>query len=170
MRLLERYPQERPLLLRLLEVVFRSEREGAGSLAAFLSFWEQEGMEQRVGLPEGVEAVKVMTIHKAKGLQFPVVFVPFTNWRLSLPTLLRSEEGALLYLTNPLPPDLLALRLRKKMDEVIEAFNLLYVATTRPQEELHLYVTCYPQGKGVNRGMLSAWLKEMLEEGGFLGH
>lgn len=169
LRLLERYPQERPLLLRLLEVVFRSEREGAGSLAAFLSFWEQEGMEQRVGLPEGVEAVKVMTIHKAKGLQFPVVFVPFTNWRLSLPTLLRSEEGELLYLTNPLPPDLLALRLRKKMDEVIEAFNLLYVATTRPQEELHLYVTCYPQGKGVNRGMLSAWLKEMLEEGGFLG-
>jgi len=169
LRLLERFPEEAPLLWRLLEVVFRSERAGVGSLSAFLAFWQQEGMEQRVGLPEGLEAVRVMTIHKAKGLQFPVVFVPFTNWRLRLPEFLRTEDGELLYLTNPLPPDLVALRLRKKMDEAVEALNLLYVATTRAMEELHLYVTCYPQGKGVNRGFLSAWLKEMLDRTGLWG-
>lgn len=166
LRLLERFPEEAPLLWRLLEVVFRSERAGLGSLSAFLTFWQQEGMEQRVGLPEGLEAVRVMTIHKAKGLQFPVVFIPFTNWQLRLPELLRTEDGELLYLTNPLPPELLALRLRKKMDEAVEALNLLYVATTRAMEELHLYVTCYPHGEGVNRGFLSAWLKEMLDRTG----
>jgi len=168
LRLLERYPEERALLRRLLELAFRGERGGEGSLPGFLSFWEREGAEERLGLPERVEAVRVLTIHKAKGLEFPVVFIPFTNWLIQTPRIINDRSKGLLSLKNPLPEDLEEMRLRKKMEEAIEALNLLYVATTRPREALYLYVTCYPSGRGVRTEFVAAWLREMLKEIGDL--
>ena len=168
LKLLERYPEEGPLLCRLLELAFRGERGGEGSLPGFLSFWEREGAEERLGLPERVEAIRVLTIHKAKGLEFPVVFLPFTNWQVQAPRIISDEDGGLLSLKNPLPEDLEEKRLRKRMEEAIEALNLLYVATTRPREALYLYVTCYPSGRGVRKDFVAAWLKEMLKETGDL--
>jgi len=162
LQLPRRFPEATPILRRFFEVVLGAEKEGIRSLPEFLRFWEEEGREQRVGVPEGIEAVRIMTIHKAKGLEFPVVFVPFTNWKLDPPKIVRDPDGDLLYLSGSLPPDLLALRAQKKAEIVLEALNLLYVATTRAQERLHLYVTCYRKGKGEDKGYLSYILKEML--------
>jgi len=55
--------------------------------------------------------------------------------------------------------------------DALEALNLLYVATTRAEEELYLYVTCLPRprGEGVDRRYLSAWLREMLIRKGWIG-
>ncbi|RLA85479.1 MAG: hypothetical protein DRG31_02910, partial [Deltaproteobacteria bacterium] len=158
-----RFPQDTPILKRFLEVVFLAERSGVLSLPGFLEFWEREGAEQRIGIPEGIEAVRIMTIHRAKGLEFPVVFIPFTNWKLDNPNIVRNERGELLYLTNPLPQDLQILRARSRMEEVLESLNLLYVATTRAVEALHLYVTCYRSGNSIDRGYVSFILRELLK-------
>lgn len=160
--LAERFPLAGAILRRFFEVLLRAEKEGIRSLPEFLRFWEEEGMEQRIGVPEGVEAVRVITIHKAKGLEFPVVFIPFTNWKLEPQRIVKGPEGDLLYLSGPLPPDLLAFKAQKKMETFLEALNLLYVATTRAQERLYLYVTCYLKGNGEDKGYLSYVLKEML--------
>ena len=42
----------------------------------FMEFWEERNASFSLSNPEGVEAVKIMTIHKSKGLQFPIVIYP----------------------------------------------------------------------------------------------
>ena len=39
-----------------------------------------DGHETSVQVPEAVDAMRIMTIHKAKGLQFKVVILPFCTW------------------------------------------------------------------------------------------
>ena len=123
-------------------------------------------MEEKIGLPEEISAVRVLTVHKAKGLEFPIVFVPFTNWRLEHPRFAKLDDGCFVNLKRPLPSQLEAKRFEMVINNALEALNLLYVATTRAEEELYLYETSLPRGEGVDRGYLSAWLREMLIQQG----
>jgi ATP-dependent exoDNAse (exonuclease V) beta subunit len=58
------------------------------------------------------------------------------------------------------------------INDALEALNLLYVATTRAEEELYLYETSpLPvRGTGTDRSYLAAWLREMLVEKGCPGY
>jgi ATP-dependent helicase/nuclease subunit A len=167
--LLERFPGEAIFIYRLFELIFQAETGGQRSLAHFLQFWDEGGMEEKIGLPEEVSAVHVLTIHKAKGLEFPVVFVPFTNWRLERPTVAKLDDGSFVNLKRPLPPQLEEKRTLMMINSALEALNLLYVATTRAKEELYLYETSLPlpRGEGIDRSYLSAWLREMLIQQGY---
>ena len=165
-----RFPEDAVFTHRFLEIVFQAEASGSMSLSSFLQFWDEGGMEEQIGLPEDLSAVRILTIHKAKGLEFPAVFVPFTNWRRRADSEGLTAEGELVWLqaskTVPLPADLAEIRLRTTMEDVIENLNTLYVATTRPREELHLYVTCPSRGERQSGDYLAAWLAEMLAAAG----
>jgi ATP-dependent helicase/nuclease subunit A len=168
-RLLERFVDEGVFIHRFFELIFQTETRGQRSLAHFLQFWEEEGMEEKIGLPEAISAVRVLTVHKAKGLEFPVVFVPFTNWRLERPRLAKLDDGGFANLKRPLSAHLERVRTEMMINDAIEDLNLLYVATTRAKEELYLYETSLPppRGEGADRSYLSAWLREMLTERGY---
>jgi ATP-dependent helicase/nuclease subunit A len=162
--LLERFAEEQVFIYRFFELIFQTEARGQRSLSHFLQFWEEGGMDEKIGLPEEISAVRILTVHKAKGLEFPAVFIPFTNWRLDRPRLAKLDDGSFVNLKRPLPPQLEAHRTMMMINDALEALNLLYVATTRAEEELYLYETSLPspRGQGVDRGYLSAWLREML--------
>jgi ATP-dependent helicase/nuclease subunit A len=168
-RLFERFPGEPIFLYRFFELIFQSEARGLRSLAHFLQYWDEGGMEEKIGLPEEVSAVRVLTIHKAKGLEFPVVFIPLTNWPLEPPRLAKLDDGSFANLKRPLPAHLEKERTMMMINDALETLNLLYVATTRAEEELYLYETGIPlpSGKGIDRGYLSAWLREMLIQKGY---
>jgi ATP-dependent helicase/nuclease subunit A len=171
-RLLERFPEQQVFIHRFFELIFQTEARGERSLSHFLQFWEEGGMEEKIGLPEEISAVRVLTVHKAKGLEFPVVFVPFTNWRLDAPRLAKLAEGCFANLKRPLPSELEKERMVMMINDALETLNLLYVATTRAEAELYLYETSLPapRGEGVDRSYLAAWLREMLIKKGCGGY
>jgi len=168
-----RFPLDAVFTNRFLEVVFQAEARGSTSLSSFLEFWDKGATEEKIGLPENLSAVRILTIHKAKGLEFPVVFVPFTAWPRLADKEAVTEDGELVRLTEsdsiPLPEAHRDLRLRTSLEDAIENLNLLYVATTRAREELHLYVT-HAGGKETSpSNYLSAWLEKMLVQAGLFG-
>jgi len=57
-----------------------STKEGGG-ISGFLEWWKEYGTDYSVPTPENNDGVTLMTIHKAKGLEFPVVITPYSDWK-----------------------------------------------------------------------------------------
>lgn len=109
-----------------------------------------------LGAAGGVEsqgnAVRLMTIHKSKGLEFPVVFVAgisknFNQQDLNVPFLMHKELGfgpkyvdEKLRVSYPTLPNL-AIRRRSQLELLAEEMRVLYVALTRPKEKMILVGT-----------------------------
>ena len=49
------------------------------TLKDFLQYWQEEGHSISIQASENTDAINLMTIHKSKGLEFPVVFLPMRN-------------------------------------------------------------------------------------------
>ncbi|MBQ8536875.1 MAG: helicase-exonuclease AddAB subunit AddA [Clostridia bacterium] len=132
-----------------------------GGLAGFL----KEGEALRTAqdrttaklLGEGEDLVRLMTIHKSKGLEFPVTIVASLGQAMHQPQksrlLMHKELGLAMDYVNPRDritrPTLAktAIALRKRLEEKAEKARLLYVAMTRARERLILVGTVkkYPQ-------------------------
>ena len=134
-----------------------SEQRHLGPLA--LITWLDEQMrpqppteETEVRLDRDDSAVRVITIHKSKGLEFPVVFCPFLWGNIALrkegPWSFHEADGTLVYdmSAEPNPEH----RTRAEDEELAERARLLYVALTRAKYECH--VVWGPFGHGNTRG------------------
>ncbi|MBD8489988.1 UvrD-helicase domain-containing protein [Echinicola sp. CAU 1574] len=64
------------------EAVFDYISNNRADLVGFLNWWEENSLKRTVKIPEGHDAMKIMTIHKSKGLQFKVVLIPFLSWKI----------------------------------------------------------------------------------------
>jgi len=135
-----RHPEAALYVRRFLEVVHLAESQGAGSVARFLEFWDQAGAEEKVPLPEAADAVRILTVHKSKGLQFPVVIVPFHNWAAGKSAEYRPYTIHGHTVLTRLTKDLGEPYHRRMAELALEQINLLYVAWTRAEEELHAFV------------------------------
>ena len=60
---------------------FASMRNG-GSIREFLKFWDEKKSSLAVNSPTKGDSVNIMTIHKAKGLEFDCVVIPYANWQI----------------------------------------------------------------------------------------
>ncbi len=157
----QRHPEAELYIRRLLEVAHLAEEQGAGSVARLLEFWDEKGAEEKVPLPEGSDAVRILTIHKAKGLQFPVTIVPFHNWPGDrIKEYIPVEHCGHTVLTR-LTKALGAPWHRRLAQIVAEQVNLLYVAWTRAEEELYL-VSPGVQGKRT-LGMVPIILERLVD-------
>ena len=158
---LRHFPGEAAFVAHLLEVVKAREAEGENSAGAFLDFWNEnpDHTSLRVPLAEEADAVRVMTIHKAKGLEFPAVVLPFLGLELpNIADLVVPEGGVLRPLrlgagAYKLSPELAALRREKSLADVVEELNAFYVAITRAADELHVFL---PEVEGKRGGRKKA--------------
>ena len=159
-QVLERHANAELYVRRFLEVIHLAESKGLGSLARFLEFWAEAGVEEKVPLPEAADAIRILTIHKAKGLQFPVTIIPLHNWSAG-----RMAE----YRPVELHGHRVLTRLTKALGRpyhqrnaalLLEQMNLLYVAWTRAEEELFVFVP--GTGGRSNAGPVPAILKTLL--------
>ncbi|HEU6436086.1 MAG TPA: UvrD-helicase domain-containing protein [Nitratidesulfovibrio sp.] len=143
-RVAQRHPEDIGYVRRFLEVVHNGESRGLTSLATFLEFWVESGGEEKVPMPEAMDAVRVMTMHKSKGLEFPVVVIPFHHQpdRTDPPLVVTELDGQ--PLLAPLCPEMGDRYHRAQAAAAAEKLHLLYVGWTRPVDELHAYITSTP--------------------------
>jgi len=64
------------------EVMKFSSQNNGGSVREFLKYWDEKKGRLAVSSADGGNAINVMTIHKAKGLEFDCVVIPFAKWYL----------------------------------------------------------------------------------------
>ena len=141
-RVYENFPESSPFILTLGEMLHQLEKDQVNSITAFIDEWEQmrAGLrEYAIETPRDSSAVRVSTIHKAKGLEFPVVILPLLGGRGHRPfpvfstgerhTIFPKEYTAL----NPHLRSLYRAELAKNF---VDELNLLYVAFTRAQKAL----------------------------------
>ncbi len=161
----QRFPAETAFARRFLELVLRYEEEEGGDVSGFLDFWRQGGGKERLGFPEGLSAVRIMTIHAAKGLEFPAVFLPFPHWKIRFDPLVRLDDGRLGYATSPYSQKIRASLMAAKISQALEALNLLYVALTRAKRELVVFFLSPSKRQGFDIGKV---LWRLIKEAGYL--
>jgi ATP-dependent exoDNAse (exonuclease V) beta subunit len=149
----EYFPQYQGFFMHLLELIKKQEVESC-DLSHFLDYYENfEGEDRFVPMSE-VDAVKVLTVHKAKGLEFPVVIVPFLEMDIKAGS--GGRDGSQAYLLEVQEEGLSLIRLKETYrqfspelqaryeQEYKKAFlvelNATYVALTRSIEELYIFV------------------------------
>ena len=157
----ERKERNVPFLIAFRNVVHNFS-EKSTDLQAFIDYWDERGFEETLKIPESQNAMRIITIHKSKGLEADYIFIPFCNWEF--------VGGGLgteyLFVEDPFGNEdaaknskmLIPVESSKLLEKTImaaeynansyrkaiESYNLLYVAFTRAK--YGLYVSVYEKG------------------------
>lgn len=147
---LNQHNGELPYIQAFLDMVHDYTRERLTDLYTFLDFWEEKGQTTSISLPEVKDAVRILTIHKSKGLEFKAVIIPFCDWDLDASrgnnTILWCRPGEKPYNELNVVPVAYSSKLKdslfgeeyftEKLKNFIDNLNLLYVACTRAKTAL----------------------------------
>ncbi len=116
------------------------QRENVPSLQGFLHWLTHSKSEIKRDMEQSGDAVRVLTVHGAKGLEAPVVIMPDTVTAPTLRETLLWHEGVPLWLPSSGDGNALYKRLRDglKQDMLDEYRRLLYVAMTRARDRLYI--------------------------------
>jgi ATP-dependent helicase/nuclease subunit A len=128
---------------RLMDMARRSERSGLISFRAFIDWLVDQAETGEASdapiIEEGLDGVRIMTVHKAKGLEFPVVILAdmTANAARDASRWSDPERGlCVMTLAGCSPPELLEHADEEKQRDVEEAARVLYVAATRARDLL----------------------------------
>lgn len=152
------------------DAVFEYSVNFSTDIQSFLEWWELYGPDKSLALSDRQDSIKVMTIHKAKGLEFRAVIVPFITWPLG-----HGRKNPIIWV-NPSeePFNRLSLVPVKYKNDLqysffssdysaetynarIDNLNLLYVAFTRAREILIGFCPDEPE-----KDSIAGWLKSAL--------
>jgi ATP-dependent exoDNAse (exonuclease V) beta subunit len=142
--------------LRIVDLARRFEARGAPSFRAFAQRLEDDALrgdaEDAPVVEEGTEGVRIMTAHRAKGLEFPVVILcdPTCNATRDMPSRHVEPEAGLWAepLAGCAPVELLRHRDEELRRDEAEAVRLAYVAATRARDLLVVPAVADQEQKG----------------------
>lgn len=141
-----------PFIIAFQDAVLDFLSEYYSDISRFLRWWEENGFKRALQIPESTNAMRIMTIHKSKGLQFKAVILPWCSWPLepdnkNQKIIWRSLEEEPFDEAGIIPLKFGG-GLRKTLfeqdyflefqREMVDSLNLLYVALTRPEHYLFI--------------------------------
>ena len=144
-----------------LDVVLDFTQKKGSDIAAFLDYFEKKKDNLTIVSPQGQEAVQIMTIHKSKGLEFPVVIFPYAdtdiyrNFNFKWFELDKQKYNGFTHALLNYNKDFehygeegLRIFNKHKSEQELDNINVLYVALTRAIEQLHVISTLDITAKG----------------------
>jgi ATP-dependent helicase/nuclease subunit A len=165
------YPWNVPYLNTFQDMVTNFTTGKNSGLDLFLEWWENTGKNKSVVLPADQDAAKVFTIHKSKGLEFPIVIIPFISWHTDY----EPSKQPYIWLSPAEEPfsdlGILPLRygeklnhtlftgdyLREKYSCFLDNINLLYVAMTRAVDAMYGFLPASPgKSNGISKLIIEA--------------
>jgi ATP-dependent exoDNAse (exonuclease V) beta subunit len=130
-----------------LDTVAEFSTNETADMGQFISWWDETGCRKKIVTPDSQNAIRIMTIHKAKGLGFKAVIIPFAEWKMD-------QKDAIIWCHPSQKPfdkiSLIPVRysrilkntffaadyFHEKLHAYMDNLNALYVAFTRAKEEL----------------------------------
>lgn len=130
-----------------LDLISENNKHFKNGLAEFFEWWEIEKEKKSIDNTSGTNAVKISTIHKSKGLQYPIVIMPDADWNIHSNNeyhWIEKDESIgispiLINHVKKLEETKYAPLYHNRMEkQLADAMNLLYVATTRAEDRLYV--------------------------------
>ena len=163
-----------------LDLILEHDLKKQAGISDFLYYWDNNSHKLSIPSPEGNDAVRIMTIHKSKGLEFPVVIFPFAEedyskgvrekmWLnadeeiVGLPKALVDKSSKV----EGYGTDASEIYLQKKQEDLLDNINVLYVALTRAEEQLHIISGLNTGKEGKLPNNMSSLFIKFLEDKGF---
>ena len=166
------YPGNSAYLNSFQDCVLEFSASNSSEIPEFLEWWTTTGSKKSVVLSEKQNSIRVMTIHKSKGLQFKVVILPFLTWQLSHdknPTIWIKPESAPFNKLGLVPVKykksltysyFAEAYMEERFSSVVDNLNLVYVAFTRAVDCL---IGFCPEKAGNNSLTVGSVLKDAME-------
>lgn len=153
------------------EVILDFQAKSDSSLENFLEWWAEFNHKLSIQIPAGDNAVVIQTVHKSKGLQYPVVIMPYLSRSIA------PKSGQVVWVaseTEPYEPyGYLPIELKKEMADshfsdvylqeceqtIVDAVNGLYVGFTRAEQRLYLMVDL-----GYTQSSIGKWIEPRFQQ------
>ena len=138
-------------IISFLDVILEYSLKNGNSISDFLDWWHENQDKLSVSVTKSTDTVELLTIHKSKGLEFPVVIFPFANWKMEeKPSKIWTKVPD--HISQTIPYTLLPFTSKYKSwpkscqdsflehdkDLIIDNVNLLYVTLTRAKNRLFI--------------------------------
>jgi len=173
---LQNFPEYQGFFMHFLELIKKQEEEYS-DITSFLEYFEKlQGEGLYVPITDS-DAVKILTIHKSKGLEFPVVILPSLGMDVQVGAgggdnqqsyIMQREEFSteLLRLKSKylkFSEELYQIYAREYKESFLSELNNIYVALTRPEKELYAFI---PKKVGNSFNLLKFLIPEEIYEQG----
>lgn len=166
---MSRIGQQDAYLCAFFDAVTEYMQSNSSELSAFITYWEEKLCSKTI--PSGeVEGIRILSIHKSKGLEFHTVLLPFCDWKMENET-----HNHLVWCAPQHTPfsdlDIVPVNystamqqsiyrddfLNERLQLWVDNLNLLYVAFTRAKKNLIIW------GKAGQKGTVSELLSQAIE-------